>query len=271
MMADKILVFVPCYNCAPQVGRVLGQLRGSIARYVDEILILDNGSKDGTAEAAIEAAPGAEVPKVTIGRNQANYNLGGSHKSAFGYAQERGFTHVITLHGDDQGDIRDIEPVLARGDHHRFDACMGARFATGSRLQGYSKFRIFGNHVFNLIFSAAAGRRITDLGSGLNLMARPAFADPAILRLPDDLTFNAFLVLDMIGSGRKVSFFPISWREEDQVSNVKMASQALRTIVPPRDYAFARKRFRAKDYRTVKHERYAFDVVAAFQDGQRLA
>ncbi len=270
-MADKILVFVPCYNCAPQVGRVLAQFRGSIAGYVEEVLILDNGSKDSTVEAAIGAAGEAQVPRVTIGRNQANYNLGGSHKSAYGYAQEQGFTHVITLHGDDQGDIRDIEPVLAKGDHRRFEACMGARFTKGARLKGYSAFRIFGNYAFNLVFSAAARRRITDMGSGLNLLARSAFADPAILRLPDDLYFNPYLILDMIGAGRKVSFFPISWREEDQVSNVKMASQAMKTLGAAKEFAFARKRFRNKDYRTVKHERYAFDVVAAFKDGRLLA
>jgi glycosyltransferase involved in cell wall biosynthesis len=239
-MADRILVFIPCYNCAPQIGRVLAQLKGSVAGYVEEVLVLDNGSRDGTVESAISMAAEAEVPRVTVARNRDNYNLGGSHKSAYAYAAAQGFTHVITLHGDDQGDIRDIEPVLSSGTHNRYDACMGARFTRGARLKGYSSFRIFGNYVFNLAFSAAARRWITDMGSGLNLLARSAFSDPAILRLPDDLHFNPYLLLDMIDRGNRVTFFPISWREEDQVSNVKMASQALKTLGAAKGYALNR-------------------------------
>jgi glycosyltransferase involved in cell wall biosynthesis len=269
-MADKILVFIPAYNCAPQIVRVLAQFKGPVARRIDEVLVLDNGSKDGTAEAAISNAGEAEVPRVTIGRNQANYNLGGSHKSAYAYAQAQGFTHVITLHGDDQGDINDIEPVLSSGTHHGFDACMGARFTRGSKLKGYSAFRIFGNYAFNLVFSAASRRWVTDMGSGLNLLARSAFSDPAILRLPDDLHFNPYLLLDMYDRGNKVMFFPISWREDDQVSNVKMASQALKTLGAAKRYALDRGGFRDHDYRSVKHERYAFDVIAAFDKGIRI-
>lgn len=266
-MADKILVFVPSYNCASQIGRVLAQFQGPIAKLVEEVLVLDNGSKDGTVDLAIQNAGVAEVRRVTVARNQANYNLGGSHKSAYAYAQEQGFTHVITLHGDDQGDIRDIEPVLTRGDHNRYDACMGARFTRGAKLNGYSRFRIFGNYTFNLIFSLAARRRITDMGSGLNLLGRRAFSDPAILRLPDDLFFNPYLLLDMIGRGNRVAFFPISWREDDQVSNVKMASQAMKTLGAAKEFAFARRRFGTRDYRTVKHGQYRFDVLAAFENG----
>ena len=268
-MADKILAFIPCYNCVRQIPRVLAQFDGAAAELIDEVLVLDNGSTDGTMEAAIEHAPRAKVARVTVARNQANYNLGGSHKSAYGYAERNGFTHVVTLHGDDQGDISDIVPVLRSGAHRIYDACMGARFTTSPRLKGYSAFRIAGNYAFNLIFSAASRRWVTDMGSGLNMLARRAFADPALIRLPDDLFFNPYLLLDMYDRGNRVMFFPISWREDDQVSNVKMASQAMKTLGAPREYLFARERFRRTDYRRVKHERYAFDAVATFENGRR--
>lgn len=268
-MADKILAFIPCYNCVAQIPRVLAQFEGEIAGLVDEVLVLDNGSKDGTIDAAIAHAADSKVRRVTVGRNRGNYNLGGSHKSAYGYAQANGFTHVITLHGDDQGDIRDIVPVLTSGDLNRYDACMGARFTTTPRLKGYSTVRIVGNYVFNMVFSVASRRWVTDMGSGLNMLARKAFSDPALTRLPDDLFFNPYLLLDMYDRGNKVMFFPISWREEDQVSNVKMVSQAMKTLGAPREYALRRKRFRATDYRNVKHERYVFDAVAVFENGVR--
>jgi hypothetical protein len=147
---------------------------------------------------------------------------------------------------------------------------MGARFTKGASLQNYSLIRILGNRVFNTIFSIAARQRITDMGSGLNLLARAAFADPGLKLLPDDLHFNPYLLLKMIGDGRDVHFFPISWREDDQVSNVKMASQALQTLRAPMLYSFARKRFDTSDFRTQPRTEYIFDVVQSFADGTRV-
>ena len=260
-MPDKILAFIPCYNCAPQIGRVLRQFKGPVGDRINEILVLDNGSGDGTVDRAIKAAPEAEVGRLTVARNQANYNLGGSHKAAFAYAAAHDFTHVLILHGDDQGSIADIEPVLQQGLHRVNDACLGARFARGSRLLGYSVFRIFGNHVFNALFTIGTGRRVLDLGSGLNIVGAAVFKDPSVLRYADDLRFNIFLLLGLFDAGRRVLFFPISWREDDQVSNVKMTSQALRTLAILRDRTLRRSAFRRTDFRAVRHERYAFDVV----------
>jgi glycosyltransferase involved in cell wall biosynthesis len=269
-MNERILVFIPCYNCASQIGRVLARFAGDVTRRISEVLVLDNGSTDGTVNAAIAAADLPDVPLVRVARNAANYNLGGSHKSAYAYAAKSGFSHVITLHGDDQGDISDVLPVLESGAHERFDANLGARFMGGARLEGYSPFRIVGNRVFNTIFSAAARRPIFDLGSGLNLLSHAAFADPAILRLPDDLHFNPYLLMDMIDRGNRIGFFPISWREEDQVSNVKMAGQAFETLGAALDYRFRRHHFRNADYRRVRHDSYVFDEIARFENNRRI-
>jgi dolichol-phosphate mannosyltransferase len=268
-MTDRILVFIPCYNCAGQIGRVLAQFQGPVAALVDEILVLDNGSSDGTAEAAIAHAAIANVGRVTIARNRENYNLGGSHKAAYHDAGQRGFTHVVTLHGDDQGDISDLLPVLQSGEHRRFDACMGARFARGARLNGYSAFRIWGNRLFNLVFSVAARRRVFDLGSGLNILANSAFADPALRRLPDDLFFNPYLLLDMIDRGNGISFFPISWREDDQISNVRMISQAAKTLGAAFDFMLRRRHFQNTDYRSAIRDSYEFVTLARFSGGIR--
>ena len=269
-MTDRILLFIPCYNCAPQIGRVLGQIKGDVAQFVAEVLVLDNGSSDGTVDAAVTKATEVSGPDVTIARNHANYNLGGSHKAAYRYAAAQGFSHVVTLHGDDQGDLNDLLPTLMAGDHRRFDACMGARFAKGARLKNYSAVRIFGNRVFNLFFSAASRRWVTDMGSGLNLLSRRAFSDEALNRLPDDLHFNPYLLLDMFDRGRSVRFFPISWREEDQVSNVRMTSQAIKTLGAAARFAFARQAFRTNDFRTAQHSDYCFTPVATFRAGARL-
>jgi dolichol-phosphate mannosyltransferase len=261
IVSDRILLFIPCFNCAPQVGRVLRQLQGAVGPQMAEVLVLDNGSADGTVDAAIETCRTIASPPIIVARNQDNYHLGGSHKAAFAYAEAGGFSHVIVLHGDDQGRLDDIAGILERGAHHRHAACLGARFMRGSRVAGYSRFRHLGNLGFNLLFSSIAGRRIRDLGSGLNLFGRAVFTDPAVLRASDDLRFNIYLLLSLIDRRLPFTYFPISWREEDQTSNVRLYGQALRTLGIAWAYCVRRRHFRTADHRDRPVAEYGFDIV----------
>ena len=260
-MADRILVFIPCYNCEAQIGRVLGQFAGGVGARFAEILVLDNHSRDATVEAALAASDRPRSTRVTVARNRENYGLGGSHKAAFAYAVREGYSHVVTLHGDDQGHIRDLLPILDAGRHRRAAACLGARFVRGAKLTNYSAFRIFGNQVFNALFTGVTGTRVVDLGSGLNIFGPEIFAAPSLPFWSDDLRFNIFLLLDAIHRRLVLDPFPIEWREEDQVSNVRMASQAAATLRMLAGYALRRGRFLATDHRAVARKDYRFDAV----------
>ena len=261
-MSDRILVLVPCYNCERQIGRVLEQFHSVPAGIFDEILVLDNLSRDETVRAASDAMSGIKSCRVTVARNRENYNLGGSHKAAFAYADAHGFSHVVVLHGDDQGRIVDVLPLLDGGAHRNHDACLGARFMRGSRVEGYSRFRQIGNRVFNLIFSVVLRRRVADLGSGLNVFRRTVFPRDVATHLPDDLHFNPYLLVAMVERGMRIMFFPISWREDDQVSNVRMASQALRTLGAAREFLTSPRFLSAGEHRAVPRDAYTFDVLA---------
>jgi dolichol-phosphate mannosyltransferase len=268
-LASKLLVFIPCYNCEAQISRVLAQFTVPIANWFSEVLILDNGSKDNTIEVAIESAKktlhSAPGLTITIGKNLANYNLGGSHKVAFKYALQNNFTHVVVLHGDDQGSIHDLARILESREHESFDACLGARFMAKSRLKGYSLFRITGNLIFNMLFSIGSGRKIQDLGSGLNIFGQRIIRNPSIYKYADDLRFNIYLLLGIINDRMNAKYFPISWREDDQVSNVRMLSQALATFNLLWQSIFDKKNFWNTDHRVIKHPDYQFEAIGQFK------
>lgn len=259
---DRILVVIPCYNCERQIVRVLRQFRDVPAGTFQEVLVVDNRSSDATISVATASLPLLGALPATVVRNGENYGLGGSHKAAFEYATRESFSHVVVLHGDDQGRIDDLLPILAAGDHRHFAACLGARFMRGSRLLGYSRLRRFGNRVFNALFSAAVAHPVHDLGSGLNIFAASVFANREWQGFPDDLRFNVYLLLSLYDRRMKISYFPISWREDDQVSNVRMFSQALRTLAAAGEYVFRRKRVRSGEHRSSPRASYPFEVVA---------
>lgn len=228
-MQKKILLFIPGYNCEKQVVRVLKQLDEEVMSYIKEIIFVNNRSTDNTEQAVLKFKNDHKLPLKVL-RNDANYNLGGSHKVAFDYAKKNNFDYIIVLHGDDQGDIHDILPYLKNKEYENYDCLLGARFQKGSKLIGYSAFRTFGNRVYNLLFSMVVHQRIYDLGSGLNMYSVKMLENDFYFKFPDRLTFNYCMVLAIHYYKQNVKFFPLTWREEDQVSNVKMMSQATNVL-----------------------------------------
>lgn len=225
-MTEKILLFITCYNCEKQIPRVLKQLRPEYADLFNEVLVVDNRSTDGTREAAITAARNLLQYKITVLQNDTNVNLGGSHKVAFEYAARNGYDYAVILHGDDQGSIVDVVPHLRSGAHRTVEFFMGARFLPTSRTPGYSRVRIFGNWVFNVLFTVLTGRMIYDLGAGMNVFKISALDPHYYLRFPDRLTFNFYFLLWLIFTQQKFTYFPLTWREEDQVSNARLTKIA---------------------------------------------
>jgi glycosyltransferase involved in cell wall biosynthesis len=260
----RILIFIPAYRCATQISRVLKQIDSTVQAMVDTVLVVDNRSPDETQVEAIRGSRELKFCNSVVWENAGNYGLGGSHKVAFQYAIANSFDYVVVLHGDDQGDIHDALPILAslRSGEPKWDCMLGARFHPYSRINGYSKFRTCGNIVYNWIFSLATGTRIYDLGSGLNIYKVRAMRSLDIALLPDDLTFNYGLLLASISRGHVVEFFPISWREVDQVSNVKLFSQAVRVLKILLKYLSTRTSFPCLDLRAAPRDWYGGEVVA---------
>lgn len=260
---DKLLLFIPMYNCEKQIPRVLAQLTPEVCRCLSEVIVVNNRSTD-KGEQAVQDFLEAHDLAVTVRllRNDDNYGLGGSHKVAFQYAMDHGFDHVIVLHGDDQGDIANILPHLQSREYGKYDCFLGARFMKGSKLQGYSKFRTFGNIVYNIYFSVLSGMVVYDLGSGLNLYRTELLKDHFYMKFPDNLMFNCYMLLAAKACGATYRFFPITWAETDQVSNVKMMNQALRTLKIPLHFLFSsRKGFLERERRDTPRDTYSAQII----------
>lgn len=253
-MKDKILVFIPMYNCEKQIIRVLEQFEGRISSYVSEIILVNNQSTDHSEEVAVNKLKNMNINlPIKLLRNDQNYGLGGSHKVAFQYAVKNNFDYLIVLHGDDQGNIADLLPILENKIYEKYDCCLGSRFMKGSNLPGYSKFRTFGNYVYNLLFSIATFQKVKDLGSGLNLYKVNMLKKHFYMKYSDTLMFNCYMLLANSYFKFNVHFFPISWREDDQVSNVKLFSQAIRTFKIATGYFFSNKKnYMHRDFRDNK-------------------
>ena len=256
----KALLFIPAYNCENQISRVINQIyQIPQMSIIDTVLIVNNRSLDNTEKVAIDKLKSTKTNlRKVIVRNKENYGLGGSHKVAIKIAQENKFSHLIVLHGDDQGNIKDMLPYLKEAND--YDCILGARFHLNSEIHGYSTFRIFGNKVFNLLFSFVTRCRLLDLGSGLNLYNLKIFEDNFHIKFPDNLTFNYCNLLGHCYLKHEFKFIPISWREDDQLSNVKLFRQAWQILTYLFKFWVSSKTFLQKEHRTQIYD-YSYEII----------
>ena len=257
---DKILLFIPMYNCEKQIVRVLEQLKGDIKDFISEVIIVNNCSTDSGEQVVIDIINKENYTfKIKLLRNDENYGLGGSHKVAFNYAIHNDFDYVIVFHGDDQGNIDDFYFILKNKEYCKYKAILGSRFMNKSKVVGYSKFRVFGNKVFNGVFSLFSKKIIYDLGAGLNMYKVDILRDKRFIKFSDDLTFNCYSLLDIVDKTDNYIFYPISWKEEDQVSNVKLYTQTIKTFKIILKFSLNKRKFFEDSYTSIV--KYNFKII----------
>ena len=131
----------------------------------------------------------------------------------------------------------------------------------GSKLQGYSAFRTLGNYVYDMLFSIGVGHKVYDLGSGLNMYRTTILKDGFYIKYKDNLMFNYCMILGSSYYKHKIKFFPILWREDDQISNVKMVNQAITVLKLLLSYVLHKKRFVMTEHREKVIKCYTAQVI----------
>src|SRR5689334_13059989 len=100
----SVAVVVPAFDEEERVARVVS----GVPPWVDRVIVVDDGSRDGTADAARRAAGG----RATLVRHDANRGVGASIATGYRVAFGEGADVAVVMAGDDQMDPRDLGDVL---------------------------------------------------------------------------------------------------------------------------------------------------------------
>ena len=115
-MTERVLVIIPALNAERSIGAVVRDCKA----VVNDVLVVDDGSVDRTAEVAREAE--AQVVSHPVNRGK-----GAALKTGFAYALEHGFDAVITLDADGQHLAREIPKFFAAREETGADLIIGGR------------------------------------------------------------------------------------------------------------------------------------------------
>jgi glycosyltransferase involved in cell wall biosynthesis len=154
-MSSDICVVIPAFNASKTVGDVV---RGAL-KYVDRVIVADDGSGDDTA--AVASAAGAEV--ISIGTNKGK---GNALKALFRRAADDGYTATLSMDADGQHDPEEIPQFLA--EYGRNPGCI----IVGSRMSEKEKIpraRYNSMHIARFYVSLVANQFIEDTQCGYRL------------------------------------------------------------------------------------------------------
>lgn len=132
----RCLIVLPTYQEAPNVAAVLRRVRA--AAPAAEVLVVDDGSPDGTA--AIAEAIAAELGGIDVLRRPAKAGLGPAYRQGFGWGLERGFEVLIEMDADLSHDPADLPRLIAAIDDGA-DLAIGARYIAGGSIPQWSWYR----------------------------------------------------------------------------------------------------------------------------------
>ncbi len=210
--ADQVTVIIPAFNEAGAIGRVVSAL-GPAANW-REIIVIDDGSTDGTAAAA--AAAGA-----TVLRHPYNKGNGAAVKTGLRAARSE---FILILDADGQHRPSDADRLIAPlGD---YDLVIGAR----SRGMQASWQRNIGNRFLNWLASYLTGREIPDLTSGMRAGRLACFME-FIHLMPNGFSTPTTTTLAFIKAGYNVRFEPISVESRVGTSKIKLARDGSKFIL----------------------------------------
>jgi glycosyltransferase involved in cell wall biosynthesis len=209
---STVTLAIPAFNEASVIGSVVQAM--SAAAPWREILVVDDGSTDGTAAAA--AAAGARV--VSHPYNKGN---GASVKTAIRSAVGE---WVVIVDGD--GQHRPVDVLAVTGKLGAFDLVVGARAASAQATSG----RRLGNGLLNALASYLTERRIPDLTSGLRAARREHLLEFVHL-LPNGFSTPTTTTLAFIKAGYNVTFEPIQVQPRVGASKIRLARDGARFFV----------------------------------------
>jgi len=159
------LAIVPAFNEAGAIESTVAAIRDAAPDF--DVLVIDDGSSDATAELAARA--GAAVLRMPF-----NVGIGAAMQSGYLFACERGYELAVQVDGDGQHDPRHIADLAARlREDPRLDMVTGSRFLDEA-LDGYrsSACRRLGIRIFSRVVSLITGQLVTDPTSGFRMTGR---------------------------------------------------------------------------------------------------
>ncbi len=207
----KVVVVMPAYNAERTLERTLDDIpRG----WVDEIILVDDCSRDGTAALARRLG-------LRVFVHDRNRGYGGNQKTCYTEALKLGGQIMVMVHPDHQYDPTVIPQLVQPLLEGECNAVFGSRMLGGRPLEGgMPKWKYFANIFLTAVENAVFYMYLTEYHSGLRAYSRRYLEAVNFLANSDDFVFDSEIIAQGVIHGMRIKEIPIETRYFEEASRI---------------------------------------------------
>jgi dolichol-phosphate mannosyltransferase len=218
----RVLVVIPTYNEADNVGIIVGRLRSAVPDV--DVLIADDNSPDGTGHLPDELA--AADPAVRVLHRAGKEGLGAAYVAGFDWAREHGYDAVVEMDADGSHAPEQLPRLLDT--LVDADVVLGSRWVTGGTVVNWPAHRLLLSRCGNLYTRVALGMPLRDATGGYRAYRMPVLEKIDIHTVSSQgYCFQVDLAWRAYREGFRVIEVPITFAERERGAS-KMSSSIVR-------------------------------------------
>jgi glycosyltransferase involved in cell wall biosynthesis len=221
----KIIAVLPAYNAEKTLAATIADVPpGS----VDEILLVDDGSKDRTVELAREMG-------LTVIVHTKNRGYGGNQKTCYKYALDNGYDIVVMIHPDYQYDARVIPHAVSFIELGIADVVLGNRIRSRPEAIecGMPWWKYVCNRALTLFENLALGQNLGEFHSGFRVYRRQVLETLPFEENSEDFVFDTQFLVQAVRFGFRLSDVPVPvryFREASSINFRRSTKYGLETV-----------------------------------------
>ena len=224
----KLSVVIPAYNAARHIEAVLGRVAGLVTSGLQQVIVVDDGSRDATARLVREFRAGAF--RVDLLERSKNGGYGAAMKDGLALARQSGPDVVACIHADGQYAPEVLPEMIEQLSRRQLALLQGSRIAGGAALRGgMPVYKYVGNALLNLIENQTLGLSLTDYHSGYLVYGAASLGLP-FSSLSDSFDFDLEVIATARAHGLAVGEAPIPTHYGDEVSHLNPLTYGLRVL-----------------------------------------
>jgi glycosyltransferase involved in cell wall biosynthesis len=208
----RIIAVMPAYNAERTLAATLADMP---AGSVDEVILVDDGSKDRTVELAREMG-------LTVIVHPKNRGYGGNQKTCYREALDRGADIVVMIHPDYQYDSRVIAHAVGFIEMDICDVVLGNRIRSRQEAMrgGMPVYKYISNRFLTTVENFALGQNLGDFHSGFRVYRRAVLEKIPFERNSDDFVFDTQFLVQAVRFGFRLGDIPVPVRYFDEASSI---------------------------------------------------
>jgi glycosyltransferase involved in cell wall biosynthesis len=210
----KIVVVLPAYNAEKTLMRTVHEIPNG---FVDEIVLVDDGSQDSTVQIAIS------LNLITIRHNE-NIGYGANQKTCYAEALRLQADVIIMLHPDYQYSPLLIPAMASMVAFGQYDVVLGSRIlGRGALAGGMPRYKYVANRILTLVENILLNRKFSEYHTGYRAFSRKALQNIPYAANSDDFVFDNQIIAQAVYLDFEIGELscPASYRADSSSINLK--------------------------------------------------